>query len=90
MRDTAPGVAELSGDAVFIAYELEQPGGFHLIRRDARTGAIRWDVPIPRSKEATGPSALWVHGGRVYVPHWAWLDVFDAETGNLVGTLGRW
>ncbi|RKH65445.1 hypothetical protein D7V93_06015 [Corallococcus llansteffanensis] len=90
LRDTAPELAEVDGDAVYFVYELEQPGGFHLIRRDARTGVMRWDVPIPRSKEATGPSALWVHDGRVYVPHWAWLDVFDAETGNLVGTLGRW
>ncbi|RKH38060.1 PQQ-binding-like beta-propeller repeat protein, partial [Corallococcus sicarius] len=90
LRDTAPRIVELDGDAVFIAYELEQPGGFHLIRRDARTGAVRWDVPIPRSKEATDPGSIWAHAGRVYVPHFSWMDVFEAETGHLVGTLGRW
>ncbi|WP_147443998.1 outer membrane protein assembly factor BamB family protein, partial [Corallococcus sicarius] len=89
LRDMPPETAELDGDSVYFLYELAQQGGFHLIRRDARTGAVRWDVPVPRSKVGSGPSALWIHAGRVYVPHWTWLDVFEAETGHLVGTLGR-
>ena len=90
LEDTAPETAILDGDAVYFIYEMAEHAGFHLIRRDARTGAVRWDVPIPRSKEATDPGSIWTHDGRVYVPHWSWMDVFEAETGHLVGTLGRW
>ncbi|MCU1279063.1 MAG: hypothetical protein JWM53_2609, partial [bacterium] len=26
---------------------------------------------------------------RVYVPHWTWLDVFDANSGAVIGTIGN-
>ncbi|MCY1035347.1 hypothetical protein OV207_28130 [Corallococcus sp. BB11-1] len=89
LQDQTPEVAELTDDAFYIAYELEQ-GGVRLVRRDLGTGAMTWDVAIPRSKDGSAPPVIWAHGDRVYVPHWTWLDVFEASTGNLVGTLGRW
>lgn len=84
-----PDVIEMSEDAIYIGYRLKA-GGMQLIRRDARTGVVTWDVPIPRSKDGSLPSGIWMQGDRLYVPHWMWLEVFDAKTGNLLGTLGTW
>lgn len=82
-------VLAFSEDALFMTYELKE-GGAQLIRRDLRTGSVSWDVPIPNSRSGSGVSDIKVHGGRVYAPHWVWLDVFDAKTGNLIGTVGKW
>ncbi|WP_369414565.1 YncE family protein [Corallococcus soli] len=87
LRDTPPRVGEITRDAVYILYEMDNDGA-RLVRRDLRTGAIAWDVPLPHKTVGMGPSALWVHGGRVYLPNWMWLDVFDAATGKLEGTIG--
>ncbi|NBD12310.1 Rcat domain-containing protein [Corallococcus silvisoli] len=87
LRDTPPKTADITRDAVYILYEMEQ-GGARLIRRDLRTGAIAWDVAVPRTNMGTSPSVIWIQGERIYVPHWQSLEVFDAATGNLVGTLG--
>ncbi|WP_120531498.1 hypothetical protein, partial [Corallococcus sp. CA047B] len=89
LKDRTPEVAELTDDAVYLTYELEQ-GGVRLVRRDLRTGVVVWDVAIPRSKDGSAPDAVWAQGQRVYVPHWTWMDVFEADTGSLVGTIGRW
>ncbi|MFY1828452.1 hypothetical protein ACN47A_21185 [Myxococcus fulvus] len=87
--ETTPDALDISEDAVFVAYRLTA-GGMHLVRRDARTGAVAWDVPIPRSKDGSLVTSLRKHGDRLYVPHWMWLDVFDAKTGNVIGTIGTW
>ncbi|QDE87551.1 hypothetical protein BHS06_00545 [Myxococcus xanthus] len=89
VKERVVEVLALSEDALIMAYELKE-GGAQLIRRDMRTGSVSWDVPIPNSKSGSGASDIKLHGGRVYVPHWVWLDVFDAKTGNLIGTLGKW
>ncbi|MBU8898083.1 PQQ-binding-like beta-propeller repeat protein [Corallococcus sp. M34] len=80
---------EVTPDAVYLGYGLKE-GGMRLTRRDIRTGAVVWDVPIPGSKDGSPPSALWLLGGRMYVPHWTWLDVFDIQTGQLLGRIGKW
>ncbi|NOJ80627.1 PQQ-binding-like beta-propeller repeat protein [Myxococcus xanthus] len=89
VKERVVEVLAFSEDALVMAYELKE-GGAQLIRRDMRTGSVSWDVPIPNSKSGSGASDIKLHGGRVYVPHWVWLDVFDAKTGNLIGTLGTW
>lgn len=89
VSESTPDVIEMSEDAIYVGYRL-RAGGMQLVRRDARTGVATWDVPIPRSKDGSSPSSIWKHGDRLYVPHWMWLDVFDAKTGNLLGTLGTW
>ncbi|AGC44021.1 hypothetical protein MYSTI_02705 [Myxococcus stipitatus DSM 14675] len=87
LRDSAPEVGELTKDAVYIVYALEQ-GGLQLIRRDLRTGTIAWDVAIPHSQSLPALAAIWVRGTRVYVPHWNRLHIFDATTGDLLGAIG--
>ncbi|MFP2959078.1 PQQ-binding-like beta-propeller repeat protein [Myxococcus sp. 1LA] len=89
VKESTVDVIEFSEDALFMVYALKE-GGEQLIRRDLRTGRVGWDVPIPNSKSGSGASRIRQYGGRVYVPHWVWLDVFDAKTGNLMGTLGAW
>ncbi|MCY0997545.1 hypothetical protein OWM54_10395 [Myxococcus sp. MISCRS1] len=87
--ETTPEALDISEDALFVAYRL-RAGGMHLVRRDVRTGAVVWDVPIPRSKDGSLVTSFRKQGDRLYVPHWMWLDVFDAKTGNVIGTLGTW
>ncbi|WP_404369364.1 hypothetical protein ACIHQR_06470 [Corallococcus coralloides] len=87
LRDTAPEVGEITQDAVYVVYELEK-GGAYLIRRDLRTGAVVWDVPMPETRSLTMMTALWVRGGRVYVPMWGALHVLDAATGERIGGIG--
>ncbi|WP_141588350.1 PQQ-binding-like beta-propeller repeat protein [Myxococcus sp. AB056] len=89
VKESTVDVVDFSEDALFMVYALKE-GGEQLVRRDLLTGRVGWDVPIPNSKSGSGVSQIRVHGGRVYVPHWVWLDVFDAKTGNLIGTLGTW
>jgi len=89
MKESVVDTVAFSEDALFMVYGLKQ-GGEQLVRRDLRTGSVGWDVPIPNSASGSRTSEFKQHGGRIYVPHWVWLDVFDAKTGNLVGTLGAW
>ncbi len=89
VKESVVDAVSFSDDALFMVYGLKQ-GGEQLVRRDLRTGRVIWDVPVPNSASGSGTSEFKQHGGRVYVPHWVWLDVFDAKTGNLVGTLGAW
>lgn len=89
VKESVVDTLSFSEDALFMVYGLKQ-GGEQLVRRDLRTGSVGWDVPVPNSASGSGTSEFKQHGGRVYVPHWVWLDVFDAKTGNLVGTLGAW
>ncbi|MCE9669792.1 hypothetical protein LY474_18505 [Myxococcus stipitatus] len=88
VRATVSRYVELSEDAVFIAYELEE-GGLHLVRRDARTGAVAWDIAIPETRHTGSITGIWWHKDRLYVPHRVWLNVFDAKTGHLLTTLGK-
>ncbi|MBJ6761691.1 hypothetical protein JGU66_13020 [Myxococcaceae bacterium JPH2] len=89
LAESVSEAVEVTPDALYLGYGLKA-GGMRLTRRDIRTGAVVWDVPIPGSKDGTPPNALWLQGGRLYVPHWTWLDVFDIQTGQLLGTIGKW
>jgi hypothetical protein len=63
---------------------------WHLVAFDAATGARQWSVVVPRSDEGSGPETVVLTQARVYVPHWTWLDVFDARDGKHLGTIGIW
>jgi hypothetical protein len=55
---------------------------------DARSGARRWDVALaPLAPDRIGP--IRATAAHVYVSRTSSLDVFDAKTGDLVGTLGE-
>jgi hypothetical protein len=88
----APSVVELAdllGDRAVFMYELKGDGA-RLAALDASTGTTEWDVLIPRSDDGSEASTFRVTSSRVYLPHWTWLEVFDAATGKHVGTIGMW
>lgn len=78
------------GAGKFVAELQLASGGARISAIDARSGAALWEVPLPRSKDGSLSDELTISDARVYVPHWTWLDVFDAKTGKLVGTVGIW
>ncbi len=83
------GLADLGGGRLVAQYELSS-GLWRLAALDARTGNALWDVEIPRSKDGSQAFDLRITATRVYLPHWTWLDVFDAKTGTVIGTVGKW
>ncbi|HJZ88277.1 MAG TPA: hypothetical protein VKN99_24050 [Polyangia bacterium] len=84
-----PYLTELSHGGVYSFYKLKSLRGGRLVKIDAATGATRWDVIVPQSETGTAPETLAITERRVYVPHWTWLDVFDASTGAHLGTIGQ-
>jgi hypothetical protein len=84
------GAGDLAGGRFFTSYELSGQMGSRLVSLDAKTGARLWDVPVIRSESGSGVDGLAATATRVYVPHWTWLDVHDASTGKLLGTVGVW
>ena len=88
------GIPDPSGDLVegrfFTSYSLGNQKGSRLVSFDARSGARRWDVEVPRGSAGSGVEGLTATATRLYVPHWTWLDVFDAGSGKLLGTVGIW
>jgi hypothetical protein len=82
-------LADLTGGRLVAQYELTS-GLWRLAALDSRTGNALWDVEIPRSKDGSQAYDLRITPTRVYLPHWTWLDVFDAKTGAVIGTVGKW
>ncbi|MEP7120059.1 MAG: PQQ-binding-like beta-propeller repeat protein [Byssovorax sp.] len=84
------GAGDLAGGRFFTSYELAVMKGSRLVSFDAKTGARLWDVPVIRSESGSGVDGLAATPTRVYVPHWTWLDIHDAASGKLLGTVGMW
>ncbi|RKI75366.1 hypothetical protein D7X55_00055 [Corallococcus sp. AB049A] len=87
LRDLSPEVGELTKDAVYVIYVLDQ-GGRQLIRRDLRTGAVVWDVALPEAQTSAVQPTLWARDGRLYVSDWGSLLALDAATGERIGGIG--
>lgn len=89
VREGPPEVVALA-DGVLYAYYGRTQARARLAAIDVATGETRWEVDVPNSDQGSGPRLITVGAEHVYVPHWAWLDIFDRKTGALVGTIGRW
>ncbi len=87
--DTDPPIDLVNG-RFYAAYELTGSKGSNLVAIDAETGKRLWESPIPRSESGSGPDEIVVTKTRIYVPHWTWLDIFDASNGKGIGTVGIW
>lgn len=83
------GLTDMGAGRLVSQVELTT-GIYKLIALDAKTGAQLWDTEIPRSKDGSEAREMLVTNARVYLPHWTWLDVFDAKTGAVIGTVGVW
>lgn len=84
------GTGDLAAGRFFTSYELGGVQGSRLVSFDAKSGARVWDVQVTRSESGSGVEGLAATATRVYVPHWTWLDVHDAASGKLLGTVGVW
>jgi len=83
------GLVDLGNGRLVAQFELAA-GGFKLAAIDAHTGRQLWETAIPRSRDGSEASLMTISSTRVYLPHWTWLDVFDARTGAVIGTVGKW
>ncbi len=90
------GVAETSTTSImdalaggrFVApYELTSKG-WHFAAFDARTGQRIWDTPLGSVIGSNDPEGFSLTASRLYVIRTSTLEVYDAKTGALVGTLG--
>jgi outer membrane protein assembly factor BamB len=68
-------------------YELT-PKGWHFTAFDARSGQRLWDTELQPIVGVDHPEGFSVSPNRVYVMRTSSLEVYDAKTGALVGTLG--
>lgn len=87
-RDRVPEVADLVRGVLYIPYQRSD-GTLRLVAIDAATGRDRWESAPPDSR-GSAPDTMTVTAERVYLPHWTWLDIFDAQTGAHLRTIGRW
>jgi len=87
---TSHPATNISADTFFATYELNDRKGSHLVAIDLVTGKRRWDTFLPRSESGSDANWLTATQSRVYVPHWTWLDIFDAASGKHLGTVGMW
>jgi hypothetical protein len=88
VSEGTPDLADLAGGRLVTQYEVGDR--WHLVALDAATGDTAWDVVIPRSEDGSEAQFMTVTDRRVYLPHWTWLEVFDAPTGKHLGTVGIW
>lgn len=87
-RDGVPDMADLVRGVIYVPYESNDRK-IRLVAIDAATGRDLWESTPPDSS-GSGPDTMTVTADRVYLPHWTWLDVFDAQTGAHLRTIGRW
>jgi len=81
-------LVDLIGGQVLVKAESPNaPFHPHLLAFDAHTGALEWDTELAREEHAL-PPGLSAADGRVYVATEGQLQILDAHSGALVGTVG--
>jgi outer membrane protein assembly factor BamB len=85
--DSLPDAVAISGQRVVVAYGLVDDSR-RVTAFDLATGRRLWDSELP--DETHDVQDIEIEGGRAYVSHWTWLDVFDVENGSRQYRIGRW
>ena len=75
-------------DGRFVAPYQLTPKGWHLTAFDARSGERIWDVPLQPIIGVDHPEGFALSATRVYVMRTVSIEVYDAKTGALAGTVG--
>ena len=78
----------LEGGRFVTPYELS-PKGWHFTAFDARSGQRLWDVELQSVLGVDNPEGFSLSSERVYVMRTSSLEVYDAKTGALVGSVGN-
>ena len=90
VKEEAPVAVAISNGVFLAVYDLQNSDdGSRLAAIDLASGEKRWDVFIP-SSGTQGAEHIFVKDGRVFVPHWTYMNVFDLETGRHQMTIGIW
>jgi hypothetical protein len=76
----------LAGGRFVAPYETA-PKGWHFTAFDARSGQRLWEVPLQPLIGVDNPEGFALSATRVYVMRTSSLEVYDARTGTLVGTV---
>jgi hypothetical protein len=87
VSEGASAMDALSGGRFVAPYELTSTG-WHFTALDARSGQRVWDVPLESLIGISEPEGFTLSPARVYVIRTSTLEVYDAKTGALVGTVG--
>lgn len=87
-EDDPIAIATGGDGAVYGILDMKE-GPPKVIALDAATGHTLWAVPVRGAHGRMVEGTLDYHDGRVYLGHDVELDVLDAKTGKLVGTLGE-
>jgi hypothetical protein len=77
----------LAGGRFAAPYALTSKG-WHFTAFDARSGQRLWDVPLQPILGVDHPEGFSLSTARVYVMRTSSVEVYDAKTGALVGTVG--
>ena len=77
----------LEGGRFVTPYEVTSKG-WHFTAFDARSGQRVWDVPLQPLVGVDHPEGFSLSAARVYVMRTSSVEVYDAKTGALVGTIG--
>jgi hypothetical protein len=80
----------LAQGRLYTWYSTAAAGGLHVAVLDARTGARQLDVALVHKAEPEVMGVIVPSATRIYVADWMWLDVLDAKSGAVIGTIGRW
>jgi hypothetical protein len=78
---------DLEGGRFVAPYELTSKG-WHFTAFDARSGQRLWDTPLQPLIGVDHPEGFSLSPDRVYVMRTSSLEVYDAKTGTLIGTVG--
>jgi hypothetical protein len=77
----------LAGGRFAAPYALTAKG-WHFTAFDAHSGERLWDVPLQPILGVDHPEGFSLSGARLYVMRTSSVEVYDAKTGALVGTVG--
>jgi outer membrane protein assembly factor BamB len=88
VESSADSVMDAMAGGRFVApYQLTSKG-WHFTAFDARTGQRLWDVALQPLIGLDEPAGFTLSTARVYVTRSSSLEIYDARTGALVGTVG--
>jgi PQQ-like domain len=87
VSDNGASMDALAGGRFAAPYSLTS-SGWHFTAFDARSGQRLWDVPLASLIGISEPEGFGMSPARLYVMRSTSLEVYDAKTGVLVGTIG--
>jgi hypothetical protein len=83
------GVMDALSDGRFVSPYETTPRGWHYTAFDARSGDRLWDIELQKVFGVDTPEGFSLSPSRLYVMRTSSVEIYDAKTGALLGTLGQ-